>query len=194
MKSRFKKGFTLFEMMVSIAIFVVITAIAILNYQKFGTDVFISNLGYDIALSIRKAQSYGINVRGTSSGGFIYAYGIHFTTATNNSYKLFVDSTPTPADQKYTSSAEDVETYNLLKGSRIVQLCVTPSSGVENCNVDILDITFLRPNPDALIYFHTTSGATGGPAGYNKAKVVIQSAGGRQKQVVIYNIGQISVQ
>ncbi len=197
-----KKGFTLFEMMVSISIFVMITTIAVVNYRKFGNDVFINNLAYDIALTIRKAQSYGINVRGTSANNFSYGYGVHFDirsspnpctgVASNTCYKIFVDSLPSEPDLQWNNAAEDVETFNLLKGSTVSSLCVTSSSG-EDCTVDVLDLVFLRPNPDAHIYFHTTGGATGGTTGYTSARIVIRAVDGREKSIVVYGIGQISV-
>ena len=215
--NRYKKGFTLFEMMVSIGIFVMITTIGVLNYRKFGSDIFISNLAYDMALTFRKAQSYGTNVRETRIGGtgsFDYAYGLHFNIDTasggaKGKYYLFVDAY-SPNSSSCTTAAQDaiydelcldntisppapkdlVETSTLLKNSQITSLCATPVlTGVQDCTIKKLDITYLRPNPDAVIK-NPSSIATE----YSNAEIHITSADAREKKIIIYPVGQISVQ
>jgi prepilin-type N-terminal cleavage/methylation domain-containing protein len=196
-----KRGFTLFEMMVSIGIFVLITSIGIVNYRKFGNDIFITNLAYDVGLSIRKAQSFGINVKEAKNIGtdpFRFAYGVHFDKAITGRYQLFVDAYGADPsctnesigpDRKWNCSNEDVEVYSLLKNSKIHDLCAVIAEESTCTSVDTLDITFLRPNPDAII---TTSAA--GTNTYSRAEIVIKSADNRQKKIVVYAVGQISIQ
>jgi len=207
-KSSRKNGFTLFEMMVSISIFVLITLIGVLNYRKFGNDLFITNLGYDMALSIRKAQSYGINVKGYSTNesdeSFDYAYGVHFSVVRGESdsvsYVLFQDNGNGESggipNGKY-DGGEEIETFNLLRGSYISLVCATPSPpqsqsycGVYNGLPVNLDITFRRPNPDAVIKINDTSNPN---ATYKNAEINIASADGMGKVIKVSAIGQISV-
>jgi prepilin-type N-terminal cleavage/methylation domain-containing protein len=216
------RGFTLFEMMVSVGIFVMITTIGVLNYRKFGNDIFITNLGYDIALSIRKAQSYGINVKeakGTNiPTSFNYAYGINFAvgpTTDKTLYYLFADvvglADPLP-NGKYDGSQtfggppttvdETVEKFKLLKRSTVSKLCIVRAAGgpdicSDSCDVYKLDLTFYRPNPDARITFSKgtpPSVTTYAPETNKAARIYIQTPDGREKQIVVYSVGQISVQ
>ncbi|MBP9757776.1 MAG: prepilin-type N-terminal cleavage/methylation domain-containing protein, partial [Candidatus Pacebacteria bacterium] len=74
-----RAGFTLIEMLVVIGIIVVISGVILANNSRFGGVVQLQNLAYDIALSVRQAQVYGISVqRFNSSDTFASAYGMHF--------------------------------------------------------------------------------------------------------------------
>ena len=64
-----RRGFTLIELLVVVAIIVVITGLILANSNKFGGQTMLQNLSYDIALSLREAQVYGISVR-SNSGAF----------------------------------------------------------------------------------------------------------------------------
>ena len=57
------RGFTLIEMMVSVGIFALITTLIMVSGRSFGGSVLLTNLAYDVALSVRRAQTFGINVR-----------------------------------------------------------------------------------------------------------------------------------
>ncbi len=209
-----KKGFTLFEMMVSVGIFVLITTVGIVNYRKFGSDIFITNLAYDIALSARKAQSYGINVKESKatnlSSSFNYGYGLNFAigpSVDRTTYYLYNDFYPFGnPNGKYdgaitengSTTDEYVEKFKLLKRSVISKICRIPVGNNNeicnnSCDVTKLDITFFRPNPDARIVF--TSGATTYGTSTNKAaRVYIKTPDGREKRIDFYSIGQISVE
>src|SRR3989344_4615422 len=52
-----ERGFTLVELMVVTGILVVITSLILANNTRFGGAVLLENLAYDIALSMRKAQT-----------------------------------------------------------------------------------------------------------------------------------------
>ena len=86
-----QKGFTLVELLVSIAIFSVITTMAVFNNSQFNSSVLLTNLAYEVAISIRQAQVYGVTVRKNSAGSFDSAYGIHFDMNTPTAYSLFED-------------------------------------------------------------------------------------------------------
>ena len=89
------KGFTLIELLVTLSLFVVLTTIVIFSQSKFNGSILLTNLAYDVALTVRQAQSYGVNVREVASDtstGFKHAYGVHFDIANDKEFILFSDS------------------------------------------------------------------------------------------------------
>jgi hypothetical protein len=81
-------------MMVVIAIIIIITAVVITSQSSFNKTLVLANTAYDVALTIRLAETYGIGshvLGGTVNTG----YGIHFGTGTpNNTFTLFADTDP----------------------------------------------------------------------------------------------------
>ena len=61
-------GFTLIELIVSVAIFVFMTALVVAKYGNFNQSVLMTDLAYDIALTLRTAQTYGVSVQGQAPG------------------------------------------------------------------------------------------------------------------------------
>jgi len=193
--ARTQRGFTLIEMMVVVAIIVLITGIVLANNNRFGGEVLLQNLAYDMALSIREAQVYGISVQ-RFNGTFGSAYGMHFQADSGtgpSTYVLFADAL-TPADGLYecpspgTSDCELVDSTTISAGYEIQSLCATPPTGSEVCDLPDLDVTFKRPEPDA--YIRTTQ-----YSGLNQsARIILQSPKGDTKTIVIETNGQISVQ
>lgn len=119
-----QNGFTLVEMVVVLAIFGVITTTVLFNYGQFRTTVSLENLAQDIALSIRKTQSYASSVRGVQLapsplGETVQfpGYGIHFNlpsgVSTNfggssKAFAVFADLSAAwgiPGDGKYNDDA-----------------------------------------------------------------------------------------
>lgn len=181
-------GFTLVELMVSISIFAVITAVVLIRNNEFNSGILFSNLVYEIALSIREMQTYGITVRASDAGTFKNGYGVYFDTVnTPNSFVQFIDQEP--GDRLY-SESEKLTRFNLKPGNSIEKLCDLTSG---SCSpVSSLAITFMRPEPDARI---TYSGYSGAPI--TKAGIVIKSPGTTdvvRKCIVVTGVGQISVQ
>lgn len=189
------RGFTLFELLVSISIFVLITALALVNYRRYTNDLVVSNLAYDIALTVRKAQSYGINVRGFG-GNFNYAYGVHFDnpTSVNNQYKLFVDVNQDGVyDATTDGSSSAIETYTLLQGNKVCKLRYVHHNETQEGDITKLDVTYLRPNPEATIIINGTQLLNDPTVSGDYVRVYISSPEGRQKTIDIYPSGQISV-
>jgi prepilin-type N-terminal cleavage/methylation domain-containing protein len=95
-KTKFIAGFTLVELLVTISIFVLLTGIVLFNQTKFNSTILLTNLAYDTALTIRQAQTYGVNVKefNRQDGGDkkFLPYGVHFETGDNNkSFILFTE-------------------------------------------------------------------------------------------------------
>jgi prepilin-type N-terminal cleavage/methylation domain-containing protein len=87
-----KRGFSLIELLVVIGIFIIITSVILARQNKFSSDILLTDLAYQVAISIRQAQVYGLGVQAQSSN-FDIGYGVHFDNVTpNTTYKLFADN------------------------------------------------------------------------------------------------------
>jgi prepilin-type N-terminal cleavage/methylation domain-containing protein len=198
------KGFTLIELMVTVTIMMIMTLVVFFNYDRFNESSLLNSYAYDLSLTIRQAQTYGMAAKqgfGSQSASidtdtigstdFTRSYGVHFdSTVGATPLKLFVDS-GTPPNGVY-DNGEELQSFTFQRGVKLSKLCVTvagpPPS--EDCSRTSLDITFTRPDPDATI-------SSGGVAidGVSMAKIVLynndESIG---RAVVVYPVGQISVQ
>jgi prepilin-type N-terminal cleavage/methylation domain-containing protein len=195
-KSRGTGGFTLIELMVSLAIFAFMTAFLLAKYGTFNQSTLVTNLAYDAALTIRSAQSYGLNVQGTTvqsatncnnvqisanSTCFFYPYGVYFDLSNPTRFIFFTDINGN--GQYASSSGELISTYNMNKGYTIQSLC---AGSLSSCtSVNNLNITFKRPNPDAIIIANN-----GSPVTYAKITFV---ANNTTSSVVVQSTGEISV-
>ncbi|MBI4079924.1 prepilin-type N-terminal cleavage/methylation domain-containing protein [Candidatus Kaiserbacteria bacterium] len=192
------KGFTLIELLVVTAILTLITGLILVNNNRFGGAVLLENLAYDVALSIRQAQVYGIAVRRYGVSNFNIGYGMHFETDSPTTYVLFADAIE--ANGLYDGcpdsiSCELVESSDILRGYRIADLCATASgAGGEVCGLEKLDILFRRPEPDAHISANGVSGVANPGALQERGRIVLESPRGDSKSVVVEVAGQIATQ
>lgn len=176
--SRFKKGFTLVELLVTISIFALITTLTLANYPKFNTQTSTIGLAQQIAIAIREAQVYGIAVRNASSTSQVVnqdvypAYGIFFATTSvattfgnSTAYSIFYDANvgtgPGPffrpiGDDYFTSSTELISTTLIQNGNRILSICGVAVGGSTCTPAYAAHVVFRRPNPDAIIKIITT--------------------------------------
>lgn len=197
-----KAGFTLIEMIVVTAIFGVITAVLVFNYGDFTDRTLVTNMAYEIALTVRQAQVFGLGVRGagnTFSDSFDNAYGVFVSLPAGedntNSLILFLDAnTDTECDGSGGSACactgdagdECVEKLTLQRGIAVTSLRVDPGAGCEL--IEELSVSFKRPNPDALI---RQNGAT---VVYKTAEIEITAPRSKEvRYVIIRDTGQISV-
>jgi len=186
-----RRGFTLVELLVVTGIMTVLSSIVLANNAKFGGVISLRNLAYDIALTIREAQTYGISVRkfGSGSGSFGFGYGIHVRTASPTSYIMFadVDGEGHYGGCETEATCELAQSFTIGRGFSISDLCVTPSGGTETCGQEKLDIVFRRPEPDAEI--RTNDGQTLNERG----RIEIISPRGDIASVLVEATGQISI-
>ncbi|MBU6427195.1 prepilin-type N-terminal cleavage/methylation domain-containing protein [Patescibacteria group bacterium] len=195
------KGFTLVELLVTVSIFVFMTALMLAKYGNFNQSVLLTNLAYDVALTIRTAQTYGISVRGTDVNGtqnFSTAYGVDFNDAatpacdsysTKYAFAMFADSTLNGWCD--TGEAMSDHIYHITRGDFISALCT--GSDENNCStvVNELGISFLRPNPEAKICSGAGSGPVDCTATY--ARITISAPDNSTRTVSVRSNGQISV-
>ena len=205
--TRSSTGFTLIELLVVTAILVIVTSLVLINNNRFGGTVLLQNLAYDMALSVRQAQVYGISVL-SFGGEFDFGYGMHFN-ANCQTYVLFADvlvqnglyDCPSPGVQ---GSCERVESTDLQRNYRVVKLCVPAGASMDACmsNTDLwaskLDILFKRPEPDACISaddsikIDADGKCTLDPE--ESARIVLESPRGDRRSFLVEATGQISVE
>jgi prepilin-type N-terminal cleavage/methylation domain-containing protein len=176
------KAFTLVELMVSTAIILVISGVLFSNQQEFGRTMLLKNTAYDIALSLRNAQTYGIGSRGVSAVTKNAGYGIEFSSTKQDSFVFFADTSPTiaakaissgipatpvskPGDGVYTVGSDTlVQTYQINNSMKITNFCgiATPkyycATGGNQGSMGRLDVVFTRPNPFASTTLFNSSG------------------------------------
>ena len=184
------RGFTLAEVLVTLAIFTVITGVVLTRYKDFSGGIILSNLAYEVAITIRQAQVYGLSVKNAGSSNFNIPYGIHLPGPVSNSFVLFAD-----VDNDGYDSSEIIETLTTRQGNTIQSFCATTVSSITKCSSDVtsplmsLDITFLRPEPDAKFKTDVVGDV------YKEASITVSSPGtGRNKTINVKSTGQISVQ
>jgi prepilin-type N-terminal cleavage/methylation domain-containing protein len=211
-KKSLNKGFTLVELLVTITIFVIITGVVLVNSNKFDSTELLNNFTYDVALTIKQAQSYGVNARENNLGSFntnLSGYGVYFNVdpatgagGSNTNFVLFNDisdnlGTGNP-DKIYngsitscpTDSLECVQKYSIKKGLYIKNICAGASESTCDSSITKLSILFYRPNLAAFIY--TVNGTfVSVPQSY--AKITLASLDGATSSVVITAVGQIYV-
>jgi prepilin-type N-terminal cleavage/methylation domain-containing protein len=169
---RKSRGFTLIELVVSIAIFAVMTALVVARYGTFNQNTLLTNVAYDMALTVRTAQSYGLSVKSSdsASNSFGAAYGVHLDMSKPTKFTLFADTNKNGYyDPTSPGIDQPITTYTLTSGVTISKICLavtqsscqSPSPNLLTSS-DALDITFRRPNPDAILYCvsNANAGAT----------------------------------
>lgn len=183
-------GFTLVELMVVVSIVAFFSALIIVSHRRFGDSIAINNLAYDVALSVREAQIFGTSVRGQSLSlsSFDHAYVVRFVESDPTKYQQCIDLN----DNGFCNldQGELLQGFEIGKGNFIKDLCRV-DSGVEDCTITRMHVSFLRPDPDAKI---NVSGNTEPWYEAEAARVYLKTPSGLEKMVHITAVGQISVQ
>lgn len=203
--------------MVVLSIITVLTGVVLSSQSSFNKTIVLANTAYDIALTLRSAETYGLSSRGFASGGaFISSsagYGLHFETGSQGSFILFADAYPSPGasschavpiggsdapDAKpgncaYDGTSEKVSDYVLGNGIIIYDFCAytngNPLCAVAHSGgVSSLDIVFARPNSSPFI---STDGLYSSASPATAACVTVKSPQGGFRFISIEASGQI---
>jgi len=215
-------GFTLLELLITISIFVVISAVVLPRHARFNNTIILTNLAYEMGLSIREAQTYGSSVKffdRTSS--YDQGYGIHFedySSSVDNS-KRFILFADTNGNEKYDGDddgancldidgSECSSVYTIGKNNFISRFCATRLDGnPDDCyqfssprggNIQYLDIMFFRPQQRACIrteenLAQTSAVACSTNVDYSSAKICVRSPEDDERCVDVSYSGQIEI-
>ena len=185
------RGFTLLELIITLAIFTIVAGILLADYPRFAARINLRRSAQEIALSIREAQFSAFAVRGFQSGGqtIFKSCGINFNkSVSDKEYTLFVDANgdfeydPPPA-----APNELVKKFQVAGTSKIVSLCAGLKTAIpDTCSLNRLDIIYQRPNPDTIL--------KGNGSVYSDLEIIIRSPDGLQRTIVVWSTGQISVE
>ena len=189
------KGFTLVEMLSVLAIFSILTSVVVFNYNKFRSDTILTNMAYEVALSIREAQIYGVSARQSAPIDYKVPYGI-FIPKDSEQYYLFADmgnETTTIPDGKFSGSdcadpGQDtcVTTYSLQRGMKISDVQYNNGSICQSLNGDP-SIIFKRPNPEPAFL------SSDGFSGIVHMIITVKAPDNATRYVHVYNNGQVDV-
>ena len=198
-KNKRKGGFSMIELLIVISIFTIITTVALFDQGRLNSNVLLTNLAYDVALTVREAQSYGVGVRYSAAGNdTLGGYGVYLDTTAQDQIVVFHDI---DANGEYDSATEEVKTYKFLnqRGNQLAELCVGDTGNVLSTSPECSDypsgkkanktsITFKRPDPEA--NFRANGEVVSGPV-----YLVLKSQDGTNcRAVVIESSGQIRVE
>lgn len=196
MHSSSRKGFTLVELLISVAIISIVTATVLVRHNSFDSTVLLKGAAYEIALSLREAQVKSLSqVRSevNNQASFNYPYGMSFTPG-SKIYTAFKYASAVPTDRPNFSGspAETINTFTLDRTMQVSDVCVYGTGLSDPCAVDRLDISFRRPEYKAL--FYAVSGGTNYSTTITGAKIKVGSTNGTNVFIVeITSLGQISV-
>ncbi|MBU6388703.1 type II secretion system GspH family protein [Patescibacteria group bacterium] len=195
--------------MVVLAIILALSVVILSSQSTFNKTLVLANTAYDVALTLRSAETYGLGSRaaGTVANA---GYGLHFEKAQPGTITLFADAYPAPSTLSVchpTSDAsapdarpgncvydsaqgEKVVDYTLGNGITVSDFCAYAGSWscANNGSLSSLDIIFSRPNPEPLI---STNGLYSGINPPTAACLVIHSPQGGSRFISIGASGQI---
>lgn len=180
-KKRNRRGFTLAELVVTIAIFSVLTTVVLANYHQFIKNADFANSSESLRTAIREAQVYGVATKKNtvSCGGvstFDCAFGVYIPNS-SGIFTLFADAN----NNKIYDTGEKISDVVFPVGTT-VSTVVCPAGG---CPAGV-NITFRRPNPDALI--SNNSGTA-----YTDVSITLTN-GTKTSVITVFTSGQISLQ
>lgn len=204
------RAFTLVELVIAVTIFVIMTSLLMARYGNFNQNVLLTNLAYDVSVTLRTAQTYGLSIKNISenvlvpdvveiASGFQNAYGVHFE---KDSDEFVLFSTPSGSSANANNTYEgdtnsgdtEINKYFLKRGAKISGFCVGIGPG-NGCSSDVqeLDITFKRPNPNAIICKQLNAGTINCSSDDTYAEIYIKGTDDSIRTVIVRNNGQISV-
>lgn len=183
------RGFALVELLVTIGIFAFMTALLMAKYGTFNQSVLMTNLAYDVALTIRTAQTFGLSIK-AQNNSFQNVYGVRFSIAPDESNQIILFASPN--DHIYEGDTEKVSSFTLKRGAIVSGLCV--GDGPTSCTITSpiwLDISFKRPDPDAIICWADTDSICA--TRYKYAEITLKATDGSTRVVSVRKTGQVSV-
>jgi prepilin-type N-terminal cleavage/methylation domain-containing protein len=198
------RGFTLVELMVTISIFMVISSVVLYENSKFNSSILLTNSAYEVALTVRQAQVYGVASRKVTIGGFAggattvggktayqIGYGLYFDDSTADKSKRFILFADVNSNSQY-DAGEEITTSTFNRDIKVSDLCFQ-YSGSWHCNGasdSAATIIFKRPNPEPAVFKNNTNSPG---ISYIKIRLKSDTNASAVRCVIVNSIGQTSV-
>lgn len=204
------RGVTVVELLIVLAIIGILTVVMGTSHTTFNRTILLTYTAYDVALTIRSAETYGLSTRITSSGmKSNTGYGIHITPDSPEFIFFADENTPSnsspchplrsgadgsepdaiPGNCRY-DEGEKVQSYTLGNGMKITDVYWYISAGSSRQSVtSSLDLVFARPNPKAFITIDGNYDRNISP----DACFLITSPQGGTSHVYVGSTGQVTV-
>lgn len=189
----FSAGFSLIELLVTVSIFVIIASLALASYPQFSRRMALSRTAQEVALALRKTQSFSLGVRAIGSGPSIKfpSYGIHFSDEAREFF-IFADLPGVGTQNQYDDGIDPkIEIFYIQSSPIISALCIGEETiPPGNCALGVLDIIYLRPQQSSGQFPVVIVGA----GGASDAEIKVSNPSGTVvKTVVAWITGQIAV-
>lgn len=188
-----EEGFTLVEMLVSISVIVILSAISIANLQGYKKISTTNSSAKKLSSNIRKVEGYAIGLKDfKNSGSPRGGWGIRLSSVAgqNFSYTLFAETSNTP-DYVYDGASNKLLDVSLEKSSyvRTIVASYFDSAAVHSENKNNINIVFEPPDPKV----HICDDA--GECKYVSAEITISSSDNSvSSKVYVNNLGLASME
>lgn len=184
-------GFSLIELMVSIAIITMVSSVVLVRNNSFNGAVLLRDQAYEVAFALKQAQLMAVS--GTDvSGAKTNQFGIYFDTAKSGEYITFRDDGASLG--KYDASDVQIGLIGYLD-KRFFIRAITNLDGTSVGDTKV-SVTFKRPNFDAIAKRGNSNSALAKTIYIDIAqvgKVATDKTTGAVRRVQVTPAGQISV-
>jgi type II secretory pathway pseudopilin PulG len=185
------RGFGLIELMVSISIMMLVSAVIMARQSAFNGAVLLRGEMYSVAMAVREVQLSAVSAESNGSGSFRAVEGVFFNTANTNVYNIFRD-----ANHNFLyDTGEQYGKQGIIDNRfQLNDILIYPAPSGNETSISAISVVFERPNFDAR--FFNSNGVE-----INTPKIVIQIAKEGvaptpevEKRLEITRTGQITVQ
>jgi len=194
-KPKPQSGFGLVELMVSISIMVLVSAIMLTNQSSFNGSILLRSQAYEIALQLREIQLSAVSASSNGSGDFHSVLGVHFdsTSANNNIYNIFKDSSSGSNSNGFYDSGEAFGIQGIV--DRRFEIREIRAIGTDTISGYAVSVVFERPNFDARFFDSSGELTNTSSIEIDIARRGVTGVGvGVLRTVEITSAGQIAVQ
>ncbi len=185
---KFKRGFTLIEAVVMLAIITAISAQILISFSGLGGGVALPRAARELALALRQAQNMALAVTvipGTTTSAPV---GLRLSTAAADaqSYMLFGDIFP---DRQYRTDTTPPDT-TIPGWQRTFERGVKIASLKDGSSVSYPMVHILFAAPEAVLTITTQDGTliTNDPF-----TIELRTSSGNKKSIVVRTTGQINI-